>query len=157
VTNQRERTSGVFRAITEGARRFTRAVTGGGDTEPPPEARALGDEIAQAFIAGRFGDVHALGTPNLQSRTDLARFDAQWRYATTERGPLTGFEVSDAGTIDLGFIPGLEDTPQEEFLAFLEIAFSSPSVPLEHEKAFVVSAVILAHEGRPRLGALHSR
>ena len=50
----------------------------------------------------------------------------------------SGFEVSNAGQIDLGFIPGLEEVPQSSFVAFLEIAFSTPNVPLTADNAFAI-------------------
>jgi hypothetical protein len=148
--------SGVFKAIVDSARKFKRAVTGG-DEELPPEADALGNKIAQAFVGGKFADIHALGTPSLQKRSTRDQFVASWRDAIRDRGPFTGFEVANAGQIDLGFIPGLEETPQSQFVAFLEIAFSSPDVPLDDDKAFTVGVVLLDEGGQVRLGALHLR
>lgn len=149
--------SGVFKAIVESARKFNRAITGGGDSELTPEAHELGSKIGRAFIAGRFADVHEMATPGLQGRSGREQFVASWRDAVRDRGPFTGFEVSDAGKIDLGFIPGLEEVPQSQFVAFLEIAFSSPDVPIEDRQAFAIGAVLLDEGGQVRLGALHSR
>ena len=148
--------SGVFKALVESAKKLKRAVTGG-DEELSPEAEKLGERIAQAFVAGRFSDVHALGTPGFQARTPRESFVRTWQDATRERGPLTGFEVNDAGNIDLGFIPGLEEVPQASFVAFLEIAFSTPNVPLTADNAFAIGAILLAEGGTIRLGALHAR
>lgn len=158
MTDDRERlgASGVFQAIVDGARKLTRAVTGG-DREVPPEAHELGEEIGRAFVSGRFGDVHALGTPAFQQRTTRAELETSWRDATSEHQPMTGYAVTEAGEIDLGFIPGLEDVPQEQFVAFLQLTFSSPQIPLHDERALVIGAVLIAHEGRPRLGALHAQ
>ena len=158
MSDERDRlgASGVFQAIVEGARKFTRAVTGG-DREVPPEARELGEEIGRAFVAGRFGDVHALGTPAFQQRSARTQFDASWRDATREHQPITGYAVAEAGDIDLGFIPGLEDVPQEQFVAFLQLTFSSPQIPLHDERALIIGAVLISHDGRPRLGALHAQ
>lgn len=143
-------------AIVEGARKVKRAVTGG-DQAPNPEAQVLGESIAQAFVAGRFADVHALTTPALQERTDCDEFVTSWRDTVADRGPLTGFDVSDIGAIDLAFIPGLEDVPQDQFVAFLELTFSSPSITLEDPNALVVAAVVLDQGGDLRIGALHTR
>ena len=139
----------------DSARRLQRAVTGG-EAKLTPVAHQLGNQIAQAFVAGRFVDVHALGTPQLQ-RTAGAQFIASWRDAVRDRGPFTSFAIANAGHIDLGFIPGLEEVPQSEFVAFLEIAFSSPKIPLDDDQAFTVGAVLLDHGGKIRLGALHAR
>ena len=57
--------------------------------------------------------------------------------------------------IDIGFIPGLEEVPQEYFVAFLRIAFSTPGVVLEDEKVFTIGAVLLDEGGTIRIGALH--
>ncbi|MDB4954976.1 MAG: hypothetical protein JWO36_2545 [Myxococcales bacterium] len=138
------------------ARKFKRAVTGA-DDDLTPEAQGIGDKIAQAFVAGRFADVHALGTAAFQRRTNREPFVTSWRDALRDRGPLTGFEVSNAGQIDLGFIPGLEETPQDQFVAFIELAFSSPTVPLDDEKVFTVGLVLLDEGGSIRVGALHAR
>jgi hypothetical protein len=156
VAQDRLGASGVFKAIVEGARKVTRAVTGG-DPELPPGAGDIGQQIAQAFVARNLGAIHALGTPLFVERNPRGQFIARWTEALDERGPLTGFEVDNVGHIDLGFIPGLEDVPQEQFAAFLELAFSTPDVPLDDEKAFVVGVVLLDHQGAIRLGAIHTR
>ena len=149
--------SGVFKAIVEGARKVKRALTDSDAEETDGAIQDVGDRIAQAFIAGRFGDVHALGTAGFHERHPGPKFVESWRDAVQERGPLTGFEVADAGYIDLGFIPGLEDTPQDQFVALLEIAFSTPDIPVEDDKAFVLGAVLLDEGQGVRLGALHKR
>jgi len=149
--------SGVFQAIVESARKLKRALSESGDglTE---EAEQLGEKIAQAFVAGRFADVHELGTPGLRTRTTAQRFSESWRDAVQDRGgTLTGFEVNNAGNIDLQYIPGLEEVPQDQFVAFLEIAFSTPDVPLDQEKAFAVAVVLLDEGKGPRVGAIHAR
>ena len=146
----------MFKAIVESARKFKRAVTGA-EEEAPDEALAIGEQIAQAFVAGRFADVHALGTPAFQHRTGRAQFVEQWSQAARARGPFTTFEVTDAGPIDLGFIPGLEDVPQDDFVAFLEIAFASPAVPIHDDKVLTVGIVLLEDGDAIRLGALHAR
>ena len=158
MAEQRDRlgSSGVFKAIVEGARKFKRAITDGTD-ELTPEAEQLGHKIGQAFVAGRFADVYAMATPGLQQQTARAQFEASWGDAVRDRGPFTGFEVSNLGPIDVGFIPGLEEVPQSKFVAFVEIAFSSPEVALDDEKVFTVGAVLLDHEGEARIGALHTR
>lgn len=148
--------SGVFKVIVESARKFKRAVTGG-DDELAPEAQQLGTQIAQAFVAGRFADVHALGTAAFQARTSRDAFVEGWRASLHERGPLTGYDLADAGEIDMGYVPGLEDIPQSEFVAFLEIVFSTPAVPLDDPSALTIGAVLVDDGGRPRLGALHAR
>lgn len=148
--------SGVFKAIVESARKLTRAVTG---AEEPlsPGAEELGRTVARAFIAGRFGDVHARMSMAAQGRFERATFERRWAEAVQSRAPLTKFEVTNAGEIDVHFIPGLEETPQSEFVAFLEIRFASPEVPLDHDRAFVVGLVILDQGDGPRIGALHTR
>jgi hypothetical protein len=148
--------SGVFQAIVEGARKFKRAVTGG-EEPPDPEVVLLGEKIGQAFVAGRFADVHALGTPQFRERTAAEVFASRWRDVLRERVPLTGFRVADAGPIEIQFIPGLEEVSQELFVAFLQITFSSPDVPLDDQRAYVVGAVLLEHGKRVALGALHAQ
>jgi len=147
----------MFKAIVESARKFKRAVTGGGEPQLSPEAAEIGAAIAQAFVAGRFGDVHALGTTAFRDRNPLPEFSSRWREGAGERGSLTGFEVASVGDIDLGFIPGLEDVPQDQLVAFVEIAFSTPELPLDDPKAFVVGVVLLDEAGAIRIGALHKR
>src|SRR4051812_18065596 len=77
--------SGVFKRVVAGARKFKRAVTGG--DEPNSEARELGETIAQAFIAGRFADIHALAPPALRDRTAREPFVVSWRDATADAQP----------------------------------------------------------------------
>lgn len=148
--------SGIFKAIVVKATRFGRAVTGG-DEEPPEDAAALAERVAQAFIAGRIGDVYAMGTPEFRERLPLDRFVARWSDAVKQRGPLTGYDVTSSGEIDLQYIPGLEDVPQQNFVAFLELAFSTPEVPLDAEKAFAIGLVMIRFDGEVRLGAMHAR
>jgi hypothetical protein len=147
--------SGVFKAIVEGARKVGRAITEA-EPEAGPEAHRIGELIAQAFVAGRLGDVYALGATTMQ-RGGRERFEASWRDALTDRTPLTGFEVADAGAIEVHFVPGLEDVAQAKFVAFLAITFSSPDVALDDPRAFTVGAVLLDEDGEVRLGALHVR
>jgi hypothetical protein len=154
-TEDRLGSSGVFKVIRDSARKFKRAVTGG--DEPSPASRDLGRDIAQAFVAGRFGDIYAMGTVEVQHRSDRDRFEANWRQLVDDRGPLTTFEVHDAGSIDLHFIPGLEEVPQAQFAAFLEIAFSSPAASLEAGGALTIGVVLLERDGRLQLGAIHAR
>jgi hypothetical protein len=127
------------------------------DGDLSPEAEALADKIAQAFVAGRFGDVHALGTPSFQQATRRDRFEASWSDAASDYRPLTGFRVSDYGPIDLAFIPGLEEVPQSQFVAFIEIRFSSAGIVLDNERAFTVGVVLLDQGGGLRVGAIHAR
>ena len=114
------------------------------------------DLIAQAFVAGRFADVHAMTTPALQAARP-ERFEARWAEAVHRYGVLTGYDVSDVGPIELAFIPGLEEVPQSQFVAFLEISFSSPEVALGDDKAFTVGVVLLDYLGELRIGAIHLR
>ena len=127
------------------------------ESEVNAEADELAHKIAQLFVAGRFADVHALGTPGLQQATRRDRFQESWFDAAEPHRPLTGFQVSDMGQIDLAFIPGLEEVPQEQFVAFLEISFSSIDVPVSDPKAFTVGVVILDQDGELRIGAIHAR
>jgi hypothetical protein len=158
VGEQRDKlgSSGVFKAIVESARKFNRAVTGADEEELIPEAHELGNEIGRAFVSGRFADIHDIGTSILQSQP-REQFVESWQTVVRYRGPFTGFEVANAGKIDLGFIPGLEEVPQSQFVAFLEIAFSSPEIPIEDKQAFTIGVVLLDESGQVRLGALHSR
>ena len=148
--------SGVFKAIVASARKFTRAVTGA-DEELSPVANEVASMVARAFIAGKFEDVHALGTHGFQERTDRARFVTTWADAARARGPFTSFEISSVGNIDLHFIPGLEEVPQSQFRAFVEIRFATPGVTADDDKAFAVAVVILDEDGETRIGALHAR
>jgi hypothetical protein len=147
--------SGVFKAIVASAKKLKRAVTGG-EHELAPVADEVASEVARAFISGRFEDVHALGTAGFQERTDRTRFVATWQDAVRERGPFTSFEIASVGDIDLHFIPGLEEVPQSQFLAFVEIRFANPEVPADNDAAFAV-AVVLLDDGEVRLGAIHAR
>ena len=147
--------SGIFRVIVEGAKKLKRAVSEG-DAELSPDANALAVTIGQAFIAKRYGDVYELGTPPFQGRTKRELFEQRWK-ATIGGRVLTGFSITDAGFIDLAYVPGLEEVDQEEFLGFAQITFSTPESKLEDEKAFAVAAVLLDHGGSIRLGALHAR
>ena len=71
--------------------------------------------------------------------------------------PLTGFEVSNAGEIELHYIPDLEEVPQDQFFAFVELVFSSPDVPLDDERALAIGVVLLRAENGLRIGAIHAR
>ena len=144
--------SGVFKLIVDGARKLKRAVS------EPSSAHELATMIAQAFVSGgRFADIHALGTTGFQERNSREPFCSRWREAALERGPFTGFDISNAGQIDLGYIPGLEEVPQSQFVAFLQIVFSSPGVPLDDDKAFAIGIVLLDEKRTTRLGAIHAR
>jgi len=147
--------SGIFRVIVDGAKKLKRAVSEG-DVELSPEANELAVMIGQAFVAGRFSEVHALGTPPFQKRINRDAFDATWRGTIGER-VLTGFTITDAGHIDLGYVPGLEEVSQDDFVGFAQITFSMPDVKVSDERAFSIAAVLLDHNGKVRLGALHAR
>lgn len=152
---QRLGSSGIFKVIVDGAKKLKRAVSEG-DAELPAEAHELATAIGQAFIAGRFGDVHAMGTPPFQKRTSRESFESSWRATLGDR-VLTGFSVTDAGPIDLAYVPGLEEVSQDDFVGMAQITFSTPGVKLEDDKAFAIAAVLLDHDGTVRLGALHAR
>jgi len=152
---KRHGSSGIFKVIVDGAKKLKRAVSEA-DVELTPEANQLAVSIGQAFIAGRFGDVHALGTPPFQERNSKATFESSWRTSVGDR-VLTGFSIIDAGHIDLGYVPGLEEVSQDDFVGFAQITFSTPDAKLEDEKAFAIAAVLLDHDGVVRLGALHAR
>jgi hypothetical protein len=158
VGYQRDRlgSSGVFRAVVEVSRKIKRALSEDG-RELSPEAEELADKIAQAFVAGRFGDVYAMTTPTFQQMTRRDRFEASWADAAGDHRPLTGYGVLDYGPIDLGFIPGLEEIPQSQFVAFLEIRFSGVDVPLDSDRAFTVGVVLLDQGQGLRVGAIHAR
>ena len=143
--------SGVFKVIIEAAQKVKRAFTEGDSA-----VKDIGLKIAQAFIAGRFGDVYEMTTSGFQKRNQRETFERQWSDAVKERGPLTGFSITNAGQIDIGFVPGLEEVPQADFEAMVQIAFSSPDIPLEDEKAFTIAVVLLDDNGDPRIGALHT-
>jgi hypothetical protein len=159
VTDSSDRrlgSSGVFKAIVMSARRLKRALSDS-DAEVPPHAEDLGNTIAQAFMSGKIGDVWGMSTAAFRQRTPREAFVDRWTEAIAERGGLTAFEVSNAGNIDLQYVPGLEDVPQSMFVAFIEIVFGSPTIPLENEKAFTVGAVLLFDDGQLRIGAIHAR
>lgn len=149
--------SGIFKALVMSARKLKRALSDSNDDELPPIAEDLGGTIATALMTGELGHVHALGTATLRQRTSREAFIDQWSTALGERGKLTGFEVSNAGTIELQYVPGLEDVPQSQFVAFLELVFGTETVPLDDEKAFAIGVVVLFDEGQPRIGAIHVR
>lgn len=158
MADQRDRlgSSGVFKAIVAGARKFTRAVTGG-KQELSEDALAMAQRIAQAFIAGRFADVHEMGTPALKQGSTRDQFVASWREAVKDHIPFTGFDIANAGDIDLTYIPGLEDVPQSEFCAFVEIVFSSPDIAFDSPVAFLLGVVLLDQRGTLRVGAIHTQ
>jgi acetolactate synthase-1/2/3 large subunit len=81
--------SGIFKVIVEGAKKLTRAVSES-DVELSPEANEIATKIGQAFIAGRFGDVHDLGTPPFQQKSSKESFAASWRATVGDR-TLTSF------------------------------------------------------------------
>lgn len=144
--------SGVFKLIADGARKLKRAIS------EPSSSHEFGQTIAQAFVSGgRFAEIHAMTTPLFQERNPRDSFCARWREAALERGPFTGFQVSDAGQIDLGYIPGLEEVPQTQFVAFLQITFSTPTVPIDDDKAFAIGVVLLQDGTAVKIGALHAR
>jgi hypothetical protein len=147
--------SGIFKVIVDGAKKLKRAVSEGG-VELSPEAKDVAIAIGQAFITGKFGEVHALGTPPFQDRRSREDFIARWRATVGDR-TLTSFTITDAGHIDLAYVPGLEEVEQEDFVGFAQITFSTPEVKLDDERAFAVAAVLLDHDGKVRLGALHAR
>lgn len=158
MSYQRDRlgSSGVFKVIVDVSRKIKRALSEA-DTELSPEAEDVATQIAQAFVAGRFADVYAMATPALQQATRRDRFESSWTDAAEPHRPLTGFEISDLGPIDLAFIPGLEEVPQAQFVAFVELAFSGVDVAVDDEKAFTVGVVLLDHDGALRIGAIHAR
>jgi hypothetical protein len=152
--NFRPGSSGVFKAIVESAKKLKRAVTGG-DDQLSAAAEELGTAIAQAFVTNRFADVHAMGTKGFQARTPRDTFASGWADSIRDRGPLTGFEISNAGQLEVGYIPGLEEVSQSDFAGFLELVFSSPNIALDDDRAFTIGAVLLHEDGQVRLGALH--
>jgi hypothetical protein len=149
-------TSGVFKAIVASARKFRRAVTGG-DAAPADDVHELGETIGRAFVDERFDDLFAASSERLFERGSRERFEARWRDALVTRGPFTAFAVCDAGPIELAFIPGLEDVPQSQFVAFLEITFASADAAIADARAFAVGAVVLDEGDGARLAALHAR
>lgn len=115
----------------------------------------VGNEIGRCFVANRFADVHAMSAPVLQRASSVDRFVTSWHDAVKGKGPFTSFEVSNAGDIDLAFVPSLEEIPQAQFAGFLEISFSNAA----EEDALTIGAVLVEDEsgGRVRIGALHAR
>lgn len=150
---QRVGSSGVFKIIVDSARAVKRALSESEPSNLTPEMLELGNEIARCFVANRFGDLYAKAAPVLQQHTDIEKFVSSWKDATVNAGPFTSYDVADAGEIELGFVPSLEETPQSQFVAFLEISFSNPHL----ENAFAVGAVLLDDGSGARLGALHAR
>lgn len=155
---QRDRlgSSGVFKAIVDVSRKIKRALSES-DAELSPAAEELATQIAQAFVAGRFSDIYAKGTPGLQQMTRRDRFEQSWTERAEEHRPLTGYEITDLGQIDLAFIPGLEEVPQSQFEAFVEISFSGVDVPVGDPKALTIGVVLLDQDGELRIGAIHAR
>lgn len=149
---QRIGSSGVFKIIVESARAVKRALSEN-EATLAPEHVEIGNEIARCFVAGRFADVHAMAAPVFQQQQSVENFAASWKDAVVNAGPFTSFDVADAGEIELGFVPSLEEVPQSQFVAFLEISFSNPHL----ENAFSVGAVLLNEGGTVRVGALHAR
>jgi uncharacterized protein YbaA (DUF1428 family) len=149
---QRIGSSGVFKIIVEGARAVKRALSENEATLSPVHVE-IGNEIGRCFVASRFADLHALAAPVLKEHTTAERFVSSWKDAVVNAGPFTTFDVADAGEIELGFVPSLEEVPQSQFAAFLEITFSNPHL----ENAFSVGAVLLDEGGVVRVGALHAR
>jgi hypothetical protein len=150
--------SGVFTLIVESARKFKRALTGEEEeTELSLEHSELGYQVGRALIAGKLGEVYALGTADFQQRNDRVQFESRWRDTLGSRGTLTGFDVASAGAIELAFIPGLEHVAQEHFRVFIEIAFSTPEIPLDDERAFIIGVVFVDDGGATKLGAIHTR
>jgi hypothetical protein len=146
--------SGVFKVIVDSARAVKRALSEA-DHSLTPEMSDVGSQIGRCFVANRFADVHAMAAPIMQSTSDVDRFVTRWHDAVKDKGPFTSFEISNAGDIDLAFVPSLEEIPQEQFAGFLEISFSNAT----EEDAFTVGAVLIedAGGGRVRIGALHAR
>jgi len=143
--------SGVFRAIVDGARRVKRALSESDDSLPE-EVMEVGNEIGRCFITGRFADIYVMSA-KVMKRTDVDRFVASWRDAVEGKGPFTRYEVSNAGDIELAFVPSLEDVPQQKFVAFLEISFANP----DQDDAFTIGAVLIDDGGVTRIAALHAR
>jgi hypothetical protein len=138
------------------ARKLKRALSES-DTEVPPVAEDIGNTIAQSFVTGKVGDVWSMSTATFRQRNPREAFVERWDEAIKERGGLTGFEVSNAGNIDLQYVPGLEDVPQSQFVAFIEIVFATPTVGLENDEAFTIGAVLLFDDGQLRIGAVHAQ
>ena len=141
----------MFRAIVDGARRVKRALSES-DAELPDDVTEIGNEIGRCFITSRFSDIYVMSA-KVMKRTDVDRFVASWRDAVDGKGPFTRFEVSNAGAIELAFVPTLEDVPQEQFAGFLEISFANP----QQDDAFTIGAVLIDDGGVTRIAALHAR
>jgi hypothetical protein len=153
---QRIGSSGVFKIIVESARAVKRALSENGlrnEATLSPAHIEIGNEIGRCFVASRFADLHAMTAPVLKEHTSFEKFVSSWKDAVVNAGPFTSFDVADAGEIEIGFVPSLEEVPQSQFLAFLEITFSNPHL----ENAFSVGAVLLDEGGTVRVGALHAR
>jgi hypothetical protein len=151
--------SGVFKALVDKTRDIVqkaRALSES-DTSLPEDLESVCTKLAQAFVVGRFADAYALSTSGMQKRVPRERFESAWRDATRDRGPFTGYELANAGFIELGYIPGLEEVPQDDFAGFVEIRFSSPEIPLDDPRAFTLGVVLLEQSGQPRVGDLHRR
>jgi hypothetical protein len=146
----------VFKAIVMSARRLKRALSDS-DADVPAVAEDLGNTIAHSFVSGNLADIWSMSTATFRQRNAREAFVARWTDAIAERGGLTEFEVSNAGNIDLQYGPGLEDVPQSQFVAFIEIVFASPTVKIDDEKAFTVGAVLLFDDGQLRIGTIHAR
>lgn len=146
----------MFKAIVMSARRLKRALSDS-DDDLPQVAEEYGTTIAQAFVSGQVGDVWAMCTAAFRAANPRERFVERWTQAVTERRGFTAFEVSNAGRIDLEYVPGLETVDQSQFVAFLEIVFATPDVPLDDDKAFAVGVVVLFDDGHLRVGAIHAR
>lgn len=144
--------SGVFKIIVESARAVKRALSEN-DAQLTPETTEVGNEIGRCFIANRFADVHAMAAGVLREHTDAERFVASWRDASASAGPFTSFDVADAGEIELGFVPSLEEVPQSQFVAFLEISFANAA----GRDALTLGAVLLDDGSGVKVGALHAR
>lgn len=136
----------------DGARSLKRALSDN-DKGLPPELGEVGHEIGRCFIANRFADIHRTAAPVFQQNNELTRFVTRWRDAVAGVAPFTSFAVSNAGNIELAFVPSLEDIPQKQFAGFLEITFANPT----QEDAFTIGAVLIAQGGKVLVAALHAR
>jgi hypothetical protein len=143
----------VFKAIVEGARKFKRAVTGG-DPELPASTQQLGDQIARAFVAGRFVDIHALGTADFQKRNERDSFAARWQGTVRERGALTGSRSSTPARSISASSPA--SRKRRRSVRRLPRSRSRPPRWRSRRKAFVVSVLCSTSTATSRLGALHT-
>ena len=141
----------MFRVIVDAAAKVKRALS-----EGDSEVTDMATKVAHAFISSRFRDVYEMTTSGFQKRNDRLLFEARWADAVKERGPFTGFAVTNAGQIDIGYVPGLEDVPQADFEAMVQITFSSPDAKLEDDRAFTIAVVLLDDNGTTRIGAMHA-